>query len=610
MPGHPVDVVVDELVRVAVRVAPALEEPLRLLSHGDRLPASRALAEAASSPADRDVGAVAAAFARLSRLLALVALPDGGARQMVQLAGSAGEVDTDLATTLHAISLISPASADVRVLCELAALAVPTLLQWQAMLPPNNPWSGAHSPAVVEQVTLAGASLVASAGTLDPRAAQLARLWVADIDRRAGRRGQALTIAQEVESQAADEEVRGYVHLLRGDWAAAPLSSPAVWNCSLQPVLGTDGSIGGLEDREGAVGLDLDAAATSWDRAAELLRGPVWSAHLALRRSWRSLASGDARHAAEQSEAALTGYRATGSLGGVAVATTHVGLARLAAGRLPADTAQAADTAALARDRVGSANGLGLAQLCSRVSRLWRLSAVAAEPALAALDLSEALARPAGLTEHLTRCTIDRAQVLASVGATRRARLLVEEAIAAVVAPAPATSSEAATAARSTEHGLLLLQLYQIAIADRDGAQMRAVAQRFHSAPEVVAAFGAQLPGPGSDALALAYEGERRAEEGDDRGAAQLLDEALALATTRHPEALVPVLAARHEHALAAGVMSELVRMQLAANASGDLGSAPGRASTLRSAACRPTSSPRCSRCNAAAPSCRDSRPS
>ena len=139
-----------------------------------------------------------------------------------------------------------------------------------------------------------------------------------------------------------------------------------------------------------------------------------------------------------------------------------------------------------------------------------------------------------------------------------------------------ATSSEAATAARSTEHGLLLLQLYQIAIADRDGAQMRSVAQRFHAAPEVVAAFGAQLPAPGSDALALAYEGERRAEEGDDRGAAQLLEEALALATTRHPAALVPVLAARHEHALAAGVMSEVVRMQLAANASGDLGVGTG----------------------------------
>ena len=40
MPGHPVDVVVDETVRAAVRVAPALGESLRLLSCGDRLPAS------------------------------------------------------------------------------------------------------------------------------------------------------------------------------------------------------------------------------------------------------------------------------------------------------------------------------------------------------------------------------------------------------------------------------------------------------------------------------------------------------------------------------------------------------------------------------------------
>ena len=43
------DVVVDELVRAAVRVAPALGESLRLVSCGDRLPASRALADAASS---------------------------------------------------------------------------------------------------------------------------------------------------------------------------------------------------------------------------------------------------------------------------------------------------------------------------------------------------------------------------------------------------------------------------------------------------------------------------------------------------------------------------------------------------------------------------------
>ncbi len=582
MAGHPIDVMVDELVRAAVGVTPALEAPLRQLASGDRLPASRALAAVASGGGAVDEGAVAAAFARLSRLLALVGLPDGGARQMIQLAGSAAEVDVDLAPTLQAVSGASPA---VRTVCELAALAVPTLLQWQAMLPPNNPWSGAHSPAVLAQVDLAGTGLVASAASLDPRTAQVARLWLADIDRRAGRRDQALATVAAIEADAVDDEVRGYVHLLRGDWAAAPLSSPAVWNCSLQPVIGTDGSIGGLEDREGAVGLDLDAASTSWGRAAELLPGPVWAAHLDLRRAWQSLASGDARRAAGHAEAALSGYRSAGALTGIAVATTHVGLARLAAGRLPADTAAAADTAALVRDRVGTATGLGLSQLCSRVSRSWRLSAVAAEPALAALDLSEALARPAGLTEHLTHCTIDRAQVLASVGATRRARLLVEESIAALSAStsgtegsmtSETTTSEATASARSTEHGLLLLQLYQIAVIDCDGAQMRAVAQRFHSAPSVLAALGAQLPAPGSDALALAYEGGRRAEEGDDRGAAQLLDEALTLATTRHPGALVPVLAARHEHALAAAVMSEVLRMQLAGNASGDLGVGPG----------------------------------
>ena len=450
---------------------------------------------------------------------------------MIQLAGSAGEVDVDPEPTLQAISGDLPA---VRTVCELAALAVPNLLQWQAMLPPNNPWSGAHSPALLTQVDLAGTSLIASVASLGQRTAQVARLWLADIDRRArsaragaGRRGRR-------RCGGRGRRGAGHVHLLRGDWAAAPLSSPAVWNCSLQPVLGPDGSIGGLEDREGAVGLDLDAASTSWGRAAQLLPGPVWAAHLDLRRAWQSLASGDAPRAVVQAEAALAGYRSTGALAGIAVATTHVGLARLAAGRLPADTAAAAGTAALVRDRVGTATGLGLSQLCSRVSRLWRLSAVAGEPALAALDLSEALARPAGLTEHLTRCTIDRAQVLVSVGATRRARLLVEESIGALSGSAstgpesltsePAasepTASEASALARSTEHGLLLLQLYQIAVVDCDGAQMRAVAQRFHSTPSVVAAFGAQLPAPGSDALALAYEAGRHAEEGDDRRAA------------------------------------------------------------------------------------------
>ncbi|HET7800407.1 MAG TPA: hypothetical protein VFL38_08290, partial [Humibacillus xanthopallidus] len=569
MPGHPIDVMVDELVRAAVRVAPRLEKPLRRLSAGDRHAAAQSLSDTGTAADEADEAAVAAAFARLARLLALVALPDGGARQMVQLPGSVGEVDADLEKVLGAISLASP---PVRTLCELVALEVPGLLQWQAMLPPDNPWAGALSLAVLEQVATAGASLVSSAESIDPRTGQIARLWLADIDRRAGRREQSLAAARAVEAVAADGEVRGYVELLRGDWAAAPLSSPAVWNCSLQPVIGLDGSIGGLEDREGAVALDLVAAEQAWDRAAALLTGPTWTAHLALRRTWLRVATGDAAGAVEQAETCLTAYRAGGDLAGSAVAATHLGLARLAAGRLPADTALAADTAAGAGERTGAATVLGLAQLCSRVSRLWRLSAVAAEPALAALDLSEALARPARLTEHLTRCTIDRAQVLASVGSTRRARLLVEEAIAGL----GAATSEAATSAVSTELGLLLMQLYQIAVVDRDGAQMRAVAERYHSTPSVVAALGAQLPAPGSDAVALVYEAERRGEDGDDEGSTRLLDEALALATTDHPEALLAVRASRHEYAMAADVMAAAVQAQLAANAAGDLGLGPG----------------------------------
>ncbi|GAA2152469.1 CHAT domain-containing protein [Humibacillus xanthopallidus] len=567
MPGHPIDVMVDELVRAAVRVAPRLEGPLRRLSAGDRHAAAHSLTDTATDQADE--AAVAAAFARLARLLALVALPDGGARQMVQLPGSVGEVDADLEQVLGALSLASP---PVRTLCELAALEVPGLLQWQAMLPPDNPWAGALSLAVLEQVATAGASLVSSAESIDPRTGQIARLWLADIDRRAGRREQALAAARSVEAVAADGEVRGYVEMLRGDWAAAPLSSPAVWNCSLQPVIGLDGSIGGLEDREGAVALDLVAAEQAWDRAAALLTGPTWTAHLALRRTWLRAATGDAAGAVEQAETSLAAYRAAGDLAGSAAAATHLGLARLAAGRLPADTALAADTATGVGERTGAATVLGLAQLCSRVSRLWRLSAVAAEPALAALDLSEALARPAGITEHLTRCTIDRAQVLASVGSTRRARLLVEEAIAGL----GAATSEAATSAVSTELGLLLMQLYQIAVVDRDGAQMRAVAERYHSTPSVVAALGAQLPAPGSDAVALVYEGERRSEEGDDEGSTRLLDEALVLATTDHPGALLAVRASRHEYAIAADVMAAAVQTQLAANAAGVLGIGPG----------------------------------
>jgi CHAT domain-containing protein len=172
----------------------------------------------------------------------------------------------------------------------------------------------------------------------------------------------------------------------------------------------------------------------------------------------------------------------------------------------------------------------------------------------------------------VTRCTIDRAQVLASVGATRRARLLVEEAITAL----GASTSEAAASARSTEHGLLLLQLYQIAVVDRDGAAMRAVAERFHATPSVVSALGAQLPLPGTDAVALAYEGERRAEEGDDEAAARLLDQALAVASSDHPEALLAVRASRHEYAMAADLMAADVQRRLAANAAGDLGVGPG----------------------------------
>ena len=311
MPGHPVDVVVDELVRAAVRVAPALEEPLRLLSPGDRLPASRALAAAASSAADPDVVAVAAAFARLSRLLALVGLPDGGARQMVQLAGSAGEVDTDLATTLQAISAISPVSADVRVLCELAALAVPTLLQWQAMLPPNNPWSGAHSPAVLQQV--------------DPRRR---------VARRVGRHPRP-------EDGPARPPLGGR-HRPTGRSARAGPGHRSRTSSRRPPTrrCGATSTCCGVTGpprrsaarRSGTARCSRCSAPTGPSVASRTARAPSVSTSTPPRRrgtarpsscagrsgrptstcaaSWRSLASGDARHAAEQSEAALAGYRA------------------------------------------------------------------------------------------------------------------------------------------------------------------------------------------------------------------------------------------------------------------------------------------------------------
>ncbi len=151
MPGHPVDVVVDELVRAAVRVAPALEEPLRQLA--SRRPAARLarpgrrrhrpLADRGRGGGRRRVRpAVAAARSRGPARRRRPA--DGAARGL----GGRGRHRSrdDAAGDLDGLAGLSRRA---KALCELAALAVPTLLQWQAMLPPNNPWSGAHSPAVV-----------------------------------------------------------------------------------------------------------------------------------------------------------------------------------------------------------------------------------------------------------------------------------------------------------------------------------------------------------------------------------------------------------------------------------------------------------------------------
>lgn len=563
MPGHPLDLFIGRLTRAAPG---PLHRPLTRLARGDRLGAAAELRRVAGRGDER---ALALGLARLATHLAHLALPDGGARQLVHVQASLPELQADDATLAEAAGT---ASASARSALDLVAAAL-QLLQVQAMLPPNATVPpgqlplllgllGSASARLDDQVAALDDGLGAGLGAGRAEVAVAAGCWQADVLRRAGQLDAATQRWEQARSPATGP-LAAALDLARGDWAAAPLSSPVAWNCSLQPVFTLDGTIGGLELLEGAVGVD-PASAASWYARAE--SGGADPADLGLRRAWLAQVAGDTGGALALTRRAGREYAARHHLVGAAVAANQATLALLAAGHVPADLATAAEVGDWASAHAGPATAWGLSQLCSRVSRGWRTSGYAVEPALGALDLAAALLPDPA---QRTRCDLDRAQALAAVGASRAARLLLEQSLA---------GSPPASPAQVLQHGLVLLQLYQLGAAERDPAVMAEASGRFHAAGGPASVLGPLLPAPDSDAQVLAYQALRLESSGDQAGAARLLDEAAELAGSAGGDqqlAMVTVLAARHDYAAAADVANAAHHAAAAALAAGDLGLPP-----------------------------------
>lgn len=264
-----------------------------------------------------------------------------------------------------------------------------------------------------------------------------ADLQDADLHYRVGQQQQA--------EQLLDQAIAGYTsagdlagaaacHMRRGDWRAAPFSTPLTLNLAMQ-----SGTVEGsqlsttLEAREfGHDRADLAAAQAAYAQAGRLFRqahAPRGQAALWLRRSYLAWLAGDARDALAAARQAETQLSACGDRRGVWLARTQVVLLRIAAGELPEDQAAARAIGAWGAGAGSFSYVLGLGVLCSRMGRHWLLRRGDYERALACFRLAAVLNQALGAATHHAQNIVDQGAVLQSIGERAGALTLYEQAI-------------------------------------------------------------------------------------------------------------------------------------------------------------------------------------
>lgn len=418
-----------------------------------------------------------------------------------------------------------------------------------------------------------------AAGASEPMLAYI-DLVEADLHRRAGLLDDAEMLrarAQATYARLGDEAGVGLCEMTRGDWRAAPATSPLLWNLVIQES-GSEGSDPdpasmALARRQAPSGRDIAAARAAYTLARASFaaaRAPRGLAALQLRDGWLAAAESDYVSALRQTRAAQAAFAAVGDAIGQQVATAHAALAAVGAHR----RASAADLAAIGEWGAGDgsfsiAHGLGL--LIGRSGWRWLLEAGDYERALTCFRFAERLYGALGASLNRTQSLVDQGVTYELIGAADEAGALYEEALDSYAAQ---ERERPAVAARAGMRGLLLtvnaFQLYQ---RFRDTVRLRRVVARLEerlaapapsSVDDVVEVIGplvhslcAHTFQQGSVLIPL-YEALDARDAGDEERAAERFTAALAT---------VRALPATELRWMEASVLAHLHRFDEAADA-------------------------------------------
>lgn len=262
-------------------------------------------------------------------------------------------------------------------------------------------------------------------------------LAAADLHQRAGQpqvAEQLLEVAIAGYTSANDPAGLAACYMRRGDWLAAPFSTPLALNLALRSST-VDGSqlTSSMEALEfSSVGQDAAAALAAYAEAEHLFQqahAPRGLAAIRLRRGYLAFLADDAQAALAAAQEAETQFAASGDRLGYWLARIHVALMRIAAGQLPEDQITAQEVGSWGAGAGSFSYALGLGILCSRMGRHWLLRRGDYERALACFRLARALNTALGATIHQAQNVVDQAATLQSIGERAGALTLYEQAI-------------------------------------------------------------------------------------------------------------------------------------------------------------------------------------
>lgn len=262
-------------------------------------------------------------------------------------------------------------------------------------------------------------------------------LATADLYRRLGKMPlaqQFLDRALQIAQQSGDLAAQGSCYLCRGDWLAAPFSTPLVWNFSIEESnTGSDSLVPLTEDQEfSQQGADLACAATAYTEAERLFqdvgaqRGMV---QLLLRRCYVAMLTEDFTSAANFAQQAQATAEHCGDRLAYWLAQAQRLLCRIGIGEYPEESATAEKIGAWGATAGSFSYALGLGLFFGRVGHHWLIRRGDYERSLACYRLAAATFKALGATVNLAQSLTAQAAVYEAVGETKSAIVFYEQAL-------------------------------------------------------------------------------------------------------------------------------------------------------------------------------------